>query len=210
MTRSLLVAAVALAVSSPALASAQRVQGAPLPELEAPPPAADETTDRDALRATLAARRRAHLGELRRYVEAGVFPRNTYAPGFVNVFEDDQGHLCAVANLMARDGHLDMVRRTAIDTNFIRLADVESGPLLDWILGSGFTQEEIAQIQEPYFEVEYEAPSETELLEEEKRRLQGVLRGVISILERDERTSLDLAVTRHLTPRPEPAAVASL
>jgi hypothetical protein len=197
MTRSILLALV-LAVCAPSLARAQDVVEGPLPAHGAGEEIAPDAPDdeRAELRATLLARRRAHLAELRRYVEAGVFPRNTYADGFVNVFEDEQGHLCAVANLMAHDGQLPLVRATALGTNFIRLGDVTAGPLLDWVLGSGFTQEEIARIQEPYFEIEPEAVNETQRLEEEKRRLQGVLRGVVEALERDEATSIEIALAR--------------
>lgn len=164
----------------------------------APPPVAPP--DRAALRAMLAQRRRAHLAELRRYVAAGDFPVNSYAEGFLNVFQDEQGHLCAVANLIAHDGALELVRATAASTNFVRLADVHEGPLLDWMLASGFTQEEIARIQEPYMEIGIERPlGLRERLEREKQRLRRVLRRVIGQLGRDTRRSLDVAVDRLIT-----------
>lgn len=167
-----------------------------------PPPAAAERAAPDlvAARAMLAQRRRAHLEELRRYVEAGEFPVNTYQPGFLNVFQDGEGHLCAVANLMRWDGELAMVQATAASTNFVVLRDVHEGPLHDWILASGFTQEEIAMIQEPYFFQE-EVSSQRRMqqqLEEEKARLRRVLGRVIRRLERGERRSLDLAADRLL------------
>lgn len=169
--------------------------------LRDPTPAPDRASpDPAAVRATLAERRRAHLDELRRYVAAGEFPVNTYQPGFLNVFQDGEGHLCAVANLMRFDGELEMVQATAASTNFVALRDVHEGPLHDWILASGFTQEEIAMIQEPYFFQE-EVSSQRQMqqqLEEEKARLRRVLGRVIRRLERGGRRSLDLAADRLL------------
>ena len=52
---------------------------------------------------------------------------------------------------MAFDCEIAMAQATADATSFLVLRDVHEGPLLDWILSSGFTQEEIALVQEPYF-----------------------------------------------------------
>ena len=46
-----------------------------------------------------------------------------------------------------------LVDKVAEQNNFIRLADVSQGPLMDWILTSGFTQDEIVAIQEPFMPV---------------------------------------------------------
>lgn len=186
---------------APSVAGAQArvIDGAlPTTELVSATVVAVAQPDRAALRAMLAERRRAHLAELRRYVREGEFPVNGYQEGMLNVFMDGEGHLCAVANLMAFDGRIELVRATASATNFVVLRDVHDGPLHDWILSSGFTQEEIALIQEPYAFAD-QLTSQQELrirLEQEKARLRGVLRGVIARLEREQRRSLDLAVER--------------
>jgi hypothetical protein len=152
-----------------------------------------------AVRAQLAARRTVHLGRLLAYADAGVFPANDVRPGPLNVFIDRAGHLCAAANLMALDGQRALVVAAASDDNFVVLGNVKSGALYDWMLASGFTQEEIAMIQEPYmFEPDPQA---------EQQRLQGVLRGVHAVLQANTDKSLDLAVAR-LTARPD--LVASL
>ena len=47
----------------------------------------------------------------------------------------------------------DLVKQVAEQNNFIRLGDVKQGPLMDWILTSGLTQDEIVAIQEPFMPV---------------------------------------------------------
>ena len=60
---------------------------------------------------------------------------------------------CAAATIIKMSGQDALVNRVAEQNNFVRLADVEQGPLMDWILTSGFTQDEIAAIQEPFMPV---------------------------------------------------------
>ncbi len=101
------------------------------------------------LRAALVARRQHNLDVLRAYREAGVFPINTTVPGEGHFLIDDHGTLCAVANLIAQDGHRDLIVIASRTDNALLFGDVKSGPIHDWILTSGFTQEEIARIQVP-------------------------------------------------------------
>jgi hypothetical protein len=202
MQRLFLVLAMVLA---PLPALAQTVVDGPLPEpvvLAVAPtqPMQDlvAAPTRAELRAMLAERRATHLAELRRYVTAGVFPVNDVQPGALNVFMDPSGNLCAVANLMSFDGEQSMVQQTAASTNYVRLADVHEGDLYAWILGSGFTQEEIDRIQEPYF---YEPPvaelrEQQRQIDHERRRLQRTLNRTLARLTRDRERSLDLAVDR--------------
>ncbi|HEU5055319.1 MAG TPA: hypothetical protein VFU21_02285, partial [Kofleriaceae bacterium] len=103
----------------------------------------------DELRAALIARRQHQLDVLRSYREAGVFPINTTTPGDGHFLIDDHGTLCAVANLIAQDGHKDLILVASRTDNGLLFGDVKSGPIHDWILTSGFTQEEIARIQVP-------------------------------------------------------------
>jgi hypothetical protein len=177
----------------PALVAAPiEVAVAPVPT---PPPAAPTRAE---LRAMLAARRAAHIAELQRYVDAGVFPINDVRPGYLNVFQDPSGHLCAVANLMAFDGQIAMVQATADSTNYVRLVDVHEGALHDWILASGFTQEEIGRIQEPYFfqEVQLQQEQQQRQLDRERQRLQRTLNRTLARLHRQTERSLDRAVDR--------------
>ncbi len=172
---------------------------APAPEPD-PAPAVDLVAVRDAL----AARRQVNLDRLLAYANAGVFPLNRHSDGPLNVMIDEDGHICAAANLIALDGHEDLVRAMAAKNNFVVLRDVHSGPIYDWMMTSGFTQEEIAMIQEPYMPIVEEPapePNQPPVIAQdwatkERARLQGVLRGVHSVLVANSDKSLGLAMQR--------------
>ena len=133
---------------------------------EAPPPAAVEVVPVPAVVSpsqaqvskALAARRAKNLNAFRAYRKAGVYPHNFVRRGPLNVWMDRDGHLCAAATMMDKDGKHDLVMATAKSNNFIRLLGVTEGPLMDWILTSGFTVEEIDRIQEPMFMSEEPTP----------------------------------------------------
>jgi hypothetical protein len=105
--------------------------------------------DRAAVKKALQKRRAKNLATFRAYRKAGVYPHNTFRAGPLNVWIDADGHLCAAATLIAKDGKQKLVDDTAKLNNQIRLMNVVEGPLLDWILTSGFTIEEIDRIQAP-------------------------------------------------------------
>jgi hypothetical protein len=178
-------------------------------------PAPTPTIDIDTVRSSLAARRALNLARLHAYATAGVFPLNRHSDGPLNVFIDEDGHICAAANLIDLDGHGDLVRATAAADNFLVLRDVKSGPLMEWMLTSGFTQEEIALIQEPYMPVEYEDPQvqpepaptaafaeppppviSQSWADQERARLQQVLLGVHAVLSANTNKSLTIAMDR--------------
>jgi hypothetical protein len=166
--------------------------------------------DRDIVRATLAAARAANLARFRAYQAKGVFPNNTYTEGKLNVWRDEAGNLCAAATIINASGAVDLVQQVAEETNFIRLGDVTSGPLLDWILTSGFTQAEIAAIQEPFSMVRRgriiqpmpePGPSpvvaiEPALRRAEDLRLAAKYREVEAMIIKNHQASLELAVDR--------------
>jgi hypothetical protein len=104
---------------------------------------------REQVREALRARREKNLAAFRAYRKAGVYPHNFVRSGPLNVWMDAEGHLCAAATMIDKDGKHDLVMDTAKDNNTIRLLDVTTGPLMDWILTSGFTLEEIDRIQAP-------------------------------------------------------------
>ena len=158
--------------------------------------------DRAAVRDALVRARATNLSSFLAYQKKGVFPSNTYANRKLNVWLDDAGHFCAAATMIKMSGQDDLVLRTAEQNNFIRLADIAQGPLMDWILTSGFTQEEIAMIQEPFLPVVDEpALSEPSLVDAELRkaedaRLRTKYRAVTRLLVKQQRKSLDIAVDR--------------
>jgi hypothetical protein len=168
--------------------------------------------DRDAVRAKLAAARGANLARFRAYQRKGVFPSNTYADRKLNVWRDEAGHLCAAATIINASCQTDLVARVADQDNFIRLADVTAGPLMDWILTSGLTQAEIAAIQEPFNPVYVEPELQPQpapivavdgrLRRAEDLRLARKYREVEAMLVKNQAASLELAVDR-LMARPQ-------
>ena len=199
MSRTLLVALFVTAFTS--IASAQFAR--PPHPIRVEPAA----PDRAAVRAALARARAHNLAAFRAYVKRGTYPSNTFSEGRLNVWSDAEGHLCAAATIINLSGQHDLVKRVAEQTNFIRLGDVKQGPLMDWILASGFTQAEIAAIQEPFSPVT--KPSrriDANLRTAEDARLRARYAEVDRQLVRGEQTSLDLATDR-LLERPQLARV---
>ncbi len=147
------------------------------------------------LRNQLASARKLQIARLRAYAEARQFPRNTYGWGKVNVMIDDDGTICAAANLMVKAGQRALVTKTAKQNNFLRFADVRSGALMTWMLKSGLTQEEIAVIQEPYV---FDPGDDPAFEKQEDDRLHTHFINTIDMLEKNTAASLDIAVARLL------------
>jgi hypothetical protein len=90
--------------------------------------------------------RRAHLiAWLHDYRVAGVFPSDGTRP--ISVFVDDRGVRCPMAEMIHMSGRDDLVEAVHRENNTVRLANVHSGPLFDWMLASGLTQEEAVLVQ---------------------------------------------------------------
>ena len=168
----------------------------------APRPALDRAT----LRMHLAEQRAANLARFRAYQQKGVFPSNTFKPGKLNVWLDNDGHYCAAATIIRMSGQVALVDKVAEQNNFIRLIDVKQGPVMDWILTSGFTQEEIAAIQEPMdvvtdgpsMDPEQPAPVNARMRSVENQRLIKKYKDVDAALVKNAKASLDIAVDRLL------------
>lgn len=211
MTRLSIVASLFLALAS--TATADRVATpvpvpVPVSHTFAQPPQMDMPVviDRASVRAALAQARATNLARFRAYQQAGVFPSNTFKGDKLNVWRDRGGHLCAAATIIDASGAHDLVRRVAEQTNFIRLADVTQGPLMDWMLTSGFTQDEIVTIQRPFRPVARpNRPVEPELRVTENARLRAKYTAITKMLVANEQKSLDAAVER-LIKHPDLAA----
>ena len=177
---------------------------------EQAPEKPEVSVDPQATRDNLQRARRQNLARLRMYIDAGVFPKNQVQPGLLNVFQDDEGHLCAVANLINWDGHTKLIASTTSTDNYIVLAQVDQGPLLNWILNSGLTQEEIGMIQVPYMgEFSMGEDSAAPLLaqqeindfrEQEIKRLQDTLGVVHTQLVANTASSIEVALQRVVNP----------
>lgn len=165
-----------------------------------------QVVDRAQVKAALAARRKQNLALFNAYRTGGVYPHNFVADGKLNVWLDDEGHLCAAATIIANSGNRDLAMSVPTTNNFVRLADVTDGALMDWMLTSGFTQEEIAAIQEPFMgrmQPIQEQPSAQRLAED--RRLARRYAQVERQLIKARKKSLELTVDR-LMQHPELAA----
>jgi hypothetical protein len=117
-------------------------------QLRRPTPRLSEAA-RARLKKVLAAHRAKNVGAFRAYARRGVYPHNYINNGALNVWIDNDGHMCAAATMIFKSGAKRLVRQTAKDNNYIRLADVTDGALMDWILTSGLTHAEVIAIQAP-------------------------------------------------------------
>jgi hypothetical protein len=149
--------------------------------------------DTVAIRAALVKQRAINLQRFEEYRQKRIYPHNTYQPGMLNVWKDNDGHLCAIATLVHDSGNDELVEATASDKNFVKLADVTSGPLIDWILTSGLTQEEAVMIQQPTAD---EVESE---MEEQRRAERARIR---AIKREDKRLNKNYIAVEHALEEP--------
>ncbi|HTJ42493.1 MAG TPA: hypothetical protein VL463_10390 [Kofleriaceae bacterium] len=112
-------------------------------------PARMHAPSRALLIRALAKRRAQNLARFHAYRTAGKFPHDFIAQTTLNVWRDPEGHLCAAATIIDKDDPA-LVRQVADEQNYVKLGEVQSGALLDWIMTSGFTQVEVSTIQEPF------------------------------------------------------------
>lgn len=106
------------------------------------------------------------------------------------VFIDGEGTHCAVGYLMRESGWGEQAKAIAESDNHVLVERVTSGPLVDWILRSGLTQEEAAQIQPSY--EEYLRAIE----KRERKRLDRHFKEIERQLIENTEISLDIAVAR--------------
>ena len=160
--------------------------------------------DRDAVRAKLIEQRAVNLARFRSYYRGKVYPSNVYKPGALNVWRDQDGHFCAAATIIRASGEVALVDKVAEQSNFIRLVDVKQGPLMDWMLTSGFTQEELVMIQKPFRPVTARpgpdlvtpVAIDPTLRAKETARLFKVYKDVDAKLVKAQKASLERAVDR--------------
>ena len=205
MSRFVIASALVAALTTSAFANVQRFAAPPVDTVgvEAYDPAGlrgrdiPAVLDRATVRAKLASARAANLARFRAYQQAGVFPSNTYDGRTLNVWMDEQGHICAAATIISASGKTLLVQQVAEQNNFIRLGDIKQGPLMDWILTSGLTQDEIAAIQEPFRPVMREEPTVVPALRmAEDRRLMKKYKQVDAMIVKNQKKSLDSATDR--------------
>ena len=164
-----------------------------------PPAVSVERAQRAKLRAILAERRAKNVAAFRRYVVAGVYPHNVNptpdVDGFgeeLNIWIDNEGHRCAAAQMIWASGAHELVEQQAAADNLIRLANVTDGPLMDWILTSGLTHDEVVLIQRPFRRPPPQPPANWR--KQADRRLRVKYDGIVRELARGRNASLDAAV----------------
>jgi hypothetical protein len=202
MSRLAFAAVLSLLAASPVVANTNTEPA----ELRIAPPA----VSRAAVRAKLLENRRANIARFHAYRIAGVYPSNVFSPETANIWRDQQGHYCAAATIIRASGEVELVERIAEENNFFRIADVTQGPVMDWILTSGFTQAELVMIQKPFRPVTGEpqlAPLDiveidADLREQETQRLAKLYAQIETKLKKAQRASLEAAVDR-LLKRPD-------
>ena len=171
---------------------------------------ADAVSDRAALRAKLAEARAVNIAAFVAYERAGVYPSNTTKAGPLNVWRDADGHLCAAATVIDRSGEHALVRHIGDTDNNLRLATVQDGPVMSWILESGLTQEELVMIQAPMMPVARRPrpapqPVDDKLRATETARLAAIYQRTEKQLAAEQGAALDTATDR-LIAHPELAA----
>ncbi len=204
--RSTLVASLTLVTALTSLAAAEQRFAQPPPSSAPRVAAADldyaPVVDRTKVRAKLAANRAANLDRFRAYQAKGVFPSNTYQDGQLNVWLDEDGNFCAAATIIRMSGGVALTDKVAEQDNFIKLGDVTQGPVMSWILTSGFTQGEIAAIQEPFRPVFNEPePHQPRIVDNglrktEDARLRAKYKVVEAAIVKNMNASLDAATDR--------------
>ena len=184
-------ASVFVALGCAALAIACTAQGAAASDRPAPPSLKEEK-----LRSALAENRAFMIERLHDYWMKGDFvqnPARNGGPG--NFILDDRGKPCPLASIIIEAGRRDLVDEAARRNNNVKIVDLQDGPILDWILQSGLTQEECVLIQRPS---KSGADIAKPVRDEETRRLANELSRVEQILRDSSERSLTLSVRRML------------
>ncbi|MGH7603901.1 MAG: hypothetical protein ACRENK_07870 [Gemmatimonadaceae bacterium] len=110
------------------------------------------TADISRLNTSQKAMRAQLVSWLREYRNAGRFPINDrFANRMVPFFRDSHGTLCAMAYLIDRSGHGDIVDKVARTRNNAYIHELADDPaLIAWLDASGLSVDEAARIQPQY------------------------------------------------------------
>ena len=105
-----------------------------------------------ATRPELAAQRQKLLAALDRYIAAGTTPENEHLPWRTPVFIDDRGTICAVGYLIQDSAGRELAEKVAASHRYSFIEDIarDMPEVRDWVAASGFTLDEIGQIQPGY------------------------------------------------------------
>lgn len=194
---------------TPAVAAIATPDNAPAPaERPAPPgppaPTPQQVAElRGEVRKALGIARKRQIERLRAYRTAGRFPRgkSLWAEQIGHrtlrepLFVDESGTPCAVGYLMQRAGWTTEVAAIAAATPGVHVEEVTSGPIVDWVLRSGLTQDEATLIQPDYTVMVAKARRQAAA---ERKRLVRHFLAVEKQLISNTEVSLDIATVRLL------------
>ena|SRR6185503_11392037 len=94
--------------------------------------------------------RRSMLELLNEYWKREEFPINTDYDIKTPQIRDRYGTPCAMAHLVERSGHAELVNLLATQNNLVYIDDVNDGPLISWLERFGLSKQEAARIQPAY------------------------------------------------------------
>lgn len=114
----------------------------------------DYLASRPATKPELAAKRKALLDALQRYVAKGTTPKNANLPWRTPVFIDEEGTICAVGYLIESSVGRALPEKIAKLHKYDFIEDIAASmpEVATWVEESGLTLEEIASIQPAYDE----------------------------------------------------------
>ncbi len=142
----------------------------------------------------LGARREMMLLRLHAYWTAGDFVQNPDPSGGPGHFIlDARGKPCPLASIIERSGRGDLVEEAARKNNNVKVIDLRDGPILEWILQSGLTQEECVLIQRPSLSGDDISRAKRD---EERKRLANDLARIERTLRESTEKSLTISVKR--------------
>jgi hypothetical protein len=145
-------------------------------------------------REKLGAQRERMIRRLHAYWTAGDFVQNPDPGGGPGHFIlDARGKPCPLASIIERSGRGDLVEEAARKNNNVKVVDLRDGPILEWILQSGLTQEECVLIQRPSLSGEDISRAKRE---EQRKRLREDLARVERTLRESTENSLTISVKR--------------
>jgi hypothetical protein len=153
-----------------------------------------EATQRARLKKILAKRRDRNVKAFQTYAAKQQYPENHIVDGEINIWIDGQGRRCAAAQMIWASGAKALVEQQAADDNFIRLANVTEGPLMDWILTSGLTHDEVVLIQRPFARPLHGVAPLVDSRDAIRAEMSRKYQGIVAELARTTDDSLDGAV----------------
>src|SRR5262245_47898614 len=105
-----------------------------------------------ATRPDLEAKRKRILALLDAYIAKGTTPENDHLPWRTPVFIDDKGTICAVGYLIEQTAGRPLAESIASSHRYSFIEDIakDMPEVRDWVAESGFTLDELGQIQPGY------------------------------------------------------------